>query len=130
VLEIIAAKTNSRPSPITLVALFQMGGAINRIGAADTAYGERSAKWMSSFDGNWENPADNEANVAWVREAFDQVAHYGKGSTYTNFTGQLDETADALARNAYGSNTDRLRAIKKQYDPENFLRINPNILPA
>ena len=46
------------------------------------------------------------------------------------FTGQEDETADALAQNAYGANAARLHAIKKQYDPDNFFRINPNILPA
>ena len=128
-LAVIAAKADSRPSPVTLAVVFQMGGAINRVGSTDTAYTERTAQWMSSFDGNWENPDDNEANIAWVRDAFEQVARYGKGSTYTNFTGQADETADALTRNAYGPNTARLRAVKKQYDPDNFFRINPNILP-
>jgi FAD/FMN-containing dehydrogenase len=129
-LAVIAAKADSRPSPITLAVVFHMGGAINRVGSADTAYSERTAQWMSSFDGNWENPDDNEANIAWVRDSFNQVAQYGKGSTYTNFTGQADETVEALARNAYGPNTARLREIKKQYDPDNFFRINPNILPA
>jgi FAD/FMN-containing dehydrogenase len=128
-LAVIAAKADSRPSPVTLAVVFQMGGAINRVGSTDTAYSERTAQWMSSFDGNWEDPADNEANIGWVRDAFEQVARYGKGSTYTNFTGQADETADALTRNAYGPNTARLRTIKKQYDPDNFFRINPNILP-
>lgn len=128
-LAVVAAKADSRPSPVTLAVVFHMGGAINRVGSEDTAYSERTAQWMSSFDGNWEDRADNAANVAWVRDGFDQVAKYGKGSTYTNFTGQADETADALARNAYGANTVRLQAIKKQYDPTNLFRINPNILP-
>ena len=56
-----------------------MGGAINRVGSADTAYGERTAQWMSSFDGNWEDPNDNAANIAWVRDAFDQVAAVRQG---------------------------------------------------
>jgi FAD/FMN-containing dehydrogenase len=130
VLAIVAAKADARPSPVTLAVVFQMGGAINRVGSTDTAYGERSAQWMSSFDGNWENPDDNAANIAWVRDAFDQVARYGKSSTYTNFTGQADEPADALTQDAYGPNTARLRAIKQRYDPDNFFRINPNILPG
>ena len=86
--------------PLTLVVTFQMGGAINRVGATDTAYAERSAPWMSSIDGNWENPADNDANIAWVRESFKQISPYSTGTTYTNFTGQADETAGALAANA------------------------------
>ena len=55
-IEIIAARANQRPAPLTLVVTFQMGGAINRVGATETAYAERSAPWMSSIDGNWENP--------------------------------------------------------------------------
>jgi len=129
-LAVIAAKADSRPSPLTLAVTFQLGGAINRVDPAATAYAERSAQWMSSFDGNWVDRVDNEANIAWVRQAFSDVARYGKGSTYTNFTGQADESSDALAQNAYGPNTARLRAIKRQYDPDNFFRLNPNILPA
>jgi FAD/FMN-containing dehydrogenase len=128
-IETIAARANQRPSPMTLVVTFQMGGAINRIGPTDTAYAERSAPWMSSIDGNWENPADNDRNVAWVRESFRQIAPYSTGTTYTNFTGQADETAGALASSAYGANMDRLRRIKAEYDPDNFFRLNPNIAP-
>jgi hypothetical protein len=129
-IRVIAARANQRPAPLTLVATFQMGGAINKVGATDTAYAERSALWMSSIDGNWEDPADNEANVAWVRESFKQIAPFSTGTTYTNFTGQADETAGALTASAYGANMARLRQIKARYDPENFFRLNPNIAPA
>jgi FAD/FMN-containing dehydrogenase len=128
--EVIAARANQRPSPLTLVVTFQMGGAINRVGPTETAYAERSAPWMSSVDGNWENPADTAANIAWVRESFRQIAPYSTGTTYTNFTGQADETAGALTTTAYGANMNRLRRIKAQYDPDNFFRLNPNIQPA
>jgi hypothetical protein len=107
-----------------------MGGAINRVGATDTASAARSALWMSSIDGNWENAADNDANIAWVRESFRQIAPYSTGTTYTNFTGQADEAVGALAATAYGANMARLRLIKAQYDPDNFFRVNANIAPA
>ena len=55
-LAVVAAKADSRPSPVTLAVVFHMGGAINRVGSEDTAYAERTAQWMSSFDGNWEDP--------------------------------------------------------------------------
>jgi FAD/FMN-containing dehydrogenase len=129
-LAIIATKVDTRPSPLTMAATFHMGGAINDVKSTDAAYSERTAQWMSSFDGNWRNAADNAVNIAWVRDAFYDVGHYGKQSTYTNYTGQADETPDALTCNAYGPNTARLRAIKASYDPDNFFRVNPNILPA
>jgi FAD/FMN-containing dehydrogenase len=129
-IEIIAERANRRPSALTLVVTFQMGGAINRVSPTDTAYAERSAPWMSSIDGNWENQADNEANIAWVRESFRQISPYSTGTTYTNFTGQADETAGALAANAFGANMARLAAVKAKYDPDNFFRLNANIVPA
>ena len=127
---VIAERANQRPSPLTLVVTFQMGGAINRVGPTETAYAERSAPWMSSVDGNWENPADNATNIAWVRESFRRIAPYSNGMTYTSFTGQADETASTLTANAYGANLDRLRRIKAHYDPDNFFRLNPNVEPA
>ena len=127
---VIASRANQRPSPLTLVATFQMGGAINRVGPTETAYAERSALWMSSVDGNWENPSDNAANVAWVRESFKQISPFSNGVTYTSFTGQADETASALAAQGYGGNMVRLQRIKGVYDPGNFFRLNPNVVPA
>ena len=129
-LAVIADRIQKRPSPLTLVVTFQMGGAINKVGPTDTAYAERKAPWMSSIDGNWENAADNQANIAWVRESFRQIAPYSTGTTYTNFTGQADEAAGASADTAYGANMARLRRIKAQYDPQNLFRLNPNIAPA
>jgi hypothetical protein len=129
-IEVIAARANQRPAPLTLVVTFQMGGAINRVGATETAYAERTAPWMSSIDGNWENAADNGKNIAWVRETFNQIAPYSTGTTYTNFTGQADESADALASTAFGANMVRLSAVKAKYDPANFFRLNANITPA
>ena len=128
VVAIIAAKADSRPSPITLAVIFHMGGAINRVGSADTAYGERTAQWMSSFDGNWEDPADNAANIAWVRGVRGGRPLW-KGQHVHQLHGAGRRIGRRAGPGAYGANTARLRAIKKQYDPDNFFRINPNILP-
>ena len=75
-------------------------------------------------------PADNAKNIAWVRESFNQIAPYSTGTTYTNFTGQADESAVTLASTAYGANMARLSVIKAKYDPDNFFRLNANISPA
>lgn len=127
---ILVSRAKERPSPMTQVVTFQMGGAINAIGPTDTAYAERSAPWMSSIDGTWENETDNEANIAWVRESFRRVAPYSTGTTYTNFTGQAEESSGALAATAFGANMTRLRIVKAQYDPDNVFRLNANIRPV
>ena len=40
-----------------------------------------------------------------------------------------DEGADRV-RAAYGTNYERLVALKNQYDPANFFRVNQNIAPS
>jgi FAD/FMN-containing dehydrogenase len=46
---------------------------------------------------------------------------------YVNDLGENDEERVPAA---YGANYQRLAALKKKYDPDNFFRLNPNIKPA
>jgi FAD/FMN-containing dehydrogenase len=119
-----------RPSPLTLVHVPMLGGAMSRVDAAATAFGDRSAPFMLSVDGNWVDPADNADNVAWVREAISQVEKFSvAGGTYLNFSGPEQTGAAELVRVAYGENLQRLAEVKKNYDPDNLFRLNNNIAP-
>jgi FAD/FMN-containing dehydrogenase len=130
VIDLIAQKAQSRPAPLTFEVVWLMGGAVNRIGSGDTAFGERSAPYMVSVDGNWPDPADNAANVAWVRQTWSEIGEFGTGSTYLNFTGIADEGTDVGVDDAFGQNLRRLAEIKAKYDPDNFFRRNNNIAPG
>ncbi len=125
-----AAKAQARPAPLTLVNMFHMGGAINDVGAEDTAFAERSASYMASIDGMWTDPADDADNIAWVRSAWEAIGEYGTGAVYLNFTGLADEAPTAGVDSAFGRNLRRLEEIKARYDPDNFFRLNNNIKPA
>ena len=129
-IDVIAAKAQDRPAPLTLVNTFHMGGAINDVGAEDTAFSERTSPFMISIDGMWDDPGDSEANVAWVRSAWEEVGKFGTGGVYLNFTGLADEELTAGVDSALGRNLRRLAEVKAKYDPENFFRLNNNILPA
>lgn len=127
--DLVAAAATERVSTRTLIALFSWGGAINRVGAEETANAERSAQWMVSVDGNWHSPADDDRVIAWVRERWAAIHKLGTGSTYLNFTGIAGESTDVGVESAFGRNLKRLAEIKRQYDPENFFRLNSNIKP-
>jgi FAD/FMN-containing dehydrogenase len=118
-----------RPSNDTLVIIRHCGGAISRVGAEETAFGDRSSEWMLSIDSTWHEPADDETNVGYTRAFWDASVPFSNGQTYFNFPGLLEE-GDAAVRSSYGSNHARLARIKAAYDPENRFRLNQNIRPA
>jgi FAD/FMN-containing dehydrogenase len=129
-IDTIAAAANDRPAPLTLVNTFHMGGAIGRVGEEETAFHQRTSPYMVSIDGMWIDAGDDEANVAWVRSAWSDVGEHGTGEVYLNFTGLADEDATAGVDSALGRNLARLAEIKAKYDPDNFFRINNNVVPA
>ena len=131
ILDIVVDRARNRPSARTFVVTFLMGGAINRVEVDETAYSERSANWMVSMDGNWEDASDDDSVISWVRGAWGQVHELGTGSLYLNFSGVSDEAVTTGVESAFDkANLQRLEEIKAHYDPDNFFRRNNNILPA
>ena len=129
VIEIVARASAERPSPLTFIDTYAMGGAIARVGAEETAFAERSAPFMVSVHGNWSDPEEDEANIAWVRDVWSEVDALGLGSTYLNFSG-ADDAEPSRAAVGFGPNLERLARIKAQYDPENVFHRNNNIAPS
>ena len=118
-----------RPSNDTLVIVRHCGGAISRVDADATAFGDRSSEWMLSIDSTWHDQAEDEQNIAYTREFWDATAPHSTGQTYFNFPGLLED-GEAAVRSSYGSNFDRLARVKADYDPANVFRLNQNIRPA
>ncbi|MDN4474362.1 FAD-binding oxidoreductase [Demequina sp. SYSU T00192] len=129
-LSFVYARALERPDPRILVHLPAMGGACGRVGAADTAFGDRSAPFMLSVDGMTEDAARLPEVRAWVRATVEAARGLdGAGGTYLNFVG--DDASDRqVVDQQYGANLGRLREVKRTYDPDNLFRINNNILPA
>jgi FAD/FMN-containing dehydrogenase len=121
--------TERRASERTLIVIRHTGGAISRVGAEETAFGDRSSEFMLSIDSTWDDPADDERNIAYTRDFWDDAHRFSQGKTYFNFPGLLEE-GDAAVRTSYGANHERLARIKAKYDPENLFRLNQNIRPA
>jgi FAD/FMN-containing dehydrogenase len=122
-------RSERRASEDTLVIIRHCGGAISRVGSEQTAFGDRSSEWMLSIDSTWREPAEDEANLAWTREFYDEALAHSDGKAYFNFPGLLEEGESAV-RASYGTNYRRLAEIKAVYDPQNTFRLNQNIRPA
>jgi FAD/FMN-containing dehydrogenase len=115
------------PSPMTAILLEHFHGAVTRVRATDTAVPHRDQGWNLLIPSVWSEPADTAANIAWSRETFAAMRpHLGTGR-WLNYLG--DDQAEDAIRAAYGPNYDRLREIKRRYDPDNVFHLNHNIAP-
>jgi FAD/FMN-containing dehydrogenase len=109
------------------VHLYPIDGAVQRVGADDTAFAYRDVDFSPVIAGMWEDPADNEANIAWVRAYHEALEPFSAEGGYVNFMDADDQ--DRIAAN-YRGNYDRLSVIKATYDPTNLFHLNQNIQPA
>ena len=115
------------PSPLSYTIVFQLGGAVSRVGEMDTAYGNRDAAHTININSNWTNAATDAENLAWAREYFAAMEPFSTGGVYVNFLG---EEGEERVKAAYGAEKyERLAVLKRKYDSSNFLRLNQNIQP-
>ncbi|MGH8513369.1 MAG: BBE domain-containing protein, partial [Gammaproteobacteria bacterium] len=114
-------------SPITTAGIWQRGGAVSRVGEDETAFNGRSAGHTFNINGNAKTAEGFEEEREWARGYWSALEPFHT-SVYVNFL--MEEGQDRI-RDAYGATKyDRLQALKRKYDPENFFRLNQNIAPA
>jgi hypothetical protein len=102
-------------------------GAATRVQPTDTAFPHRQYSWNLLAWSMWESPADSDKNIKWNRDCCEALRPFLIPSAYSNY---LTDEGEAVTREAYGPNYERLVALKRKYDPTNFFRMNHNIKPA
>ena len=115
-------------SPRTTYPIFQLGGAVQHVADSETAFNGRAAG--HTYNINAVAPGDNgegfDEEREWARGLWEALAPFHT-SVYVNFL--MDEGEEGIRR-AYGpAKYDRLKALKRDYDPDNFFRLNQNIPP-
>ncbi|MFH9007936.1 FAD-binding oxidoreductase [Streptomyces afghaniensis] len=126
--DVFCARAESMPVPTgTQHVLFPQGGAI-AAGPGEYPVPYRDAPWAVHPFGIWEDPADDERCVQWVRDVRADVRPWSTGAVYLNFIG--DEGTDRVVAGLGTENTRRLAELKRRYDPDNVFRFNHNITPA
>jgi len=128
-IERIVAHTRRQPSPLSTVDLWHVGGAIRRVTAEESAFHGRHVPFLLNPEANWVEPADDEANVAWVRSFLAGMEPFSDGSRYLNFAG-FQEEGNEMMQGAFGPQYQKLAALKRKYDPTNLFRLNQNVRPA
>jgi FAD binding domain/Berberine and berberine like len=127
VIDVMVEHGHQITSPITSIALWQMGGAVSRVGEDETAFNGRGAGHTFNINGNTESAAGFEGEREWARSYWSALSPYHT-SVYVNF---LMEEGEERIRQAYGAEKyERLKTLKTKYDSDNFFRLNQNIPPG
>jgi FAD/FMN-containing dehydrogenase len=125
-IDAMAERFASVPSPMTVILLEHFHGAVTRIAPTDTAVPHRDEGWNLLLPSEWIDPAQTEANIAWTKDTYAALSEHFSGGRWLNYLG--DDQDDAI-RSAYGPNYDRLVEVKRRYDPDNVFHLNHNIVP-
>jgi len=115
------------PSPMSSILFEHFHGAVTRIDPTAIAVPHRAAGWNLLIPTVWPSPADDQANVDWTRRTFAALEPSLRPDRWLNYLG--DDQGNNAIRDAYGPNYERLRAIKRRYDPGNVFHLNHNITP-
>jgi Berberine and berberine like len=113
-------------SPLTSFPIWQKGGTMSRAGDDETAFNGRSTGFTYNIGASTETSTGFAEEREWGRDFWSALRPWHEG-VYVNFLG--DEGTERVQQ-SYGSKKyDKLQALKRKYDPDNFFRINQNIPP-
>jgi hypothetical protein len=113
------------PTMQSAMHLYPIDGAAARVGASETAWGHRQAKYSQVIVGVDPAPAQAGRLRQWARDYWTALHPHSSGAAYVNF--MMADEGDERVRATYGGNYERLTHVKYKYDPENLFRMNQNI---
>ncbi|HZC22126.1 MAG TPA: FAD-binding oxidoreductase [Candidatus Binatia bacterium] len=114
------------PSTETQIELTYLGGAAGQVTADETAFGDRSASFITNLLANWSDPSADPEHISWIRSLFQKLRPTMAPGVYVNF--MSGDEQDRVPE-AYRARWGRMVAIKSHYDPDNFFCLNQNIRP-
>jgi FAD/FMN-containing dehydrogenase len=104
------------------VAFDALGGAVNRVGAGETAFVHRDALFLAQYTTDWPQGAPAAAvsrQHAWLRSFYGAAHRYASGQAYQNY---IDPDLTGWRQAYYGANYTRLAQVKARYDPGRLFR--------
>lgn len=98
-----------------LFILTALGGAVNRVPVADTAFVHRGSRVLAQYISSWEEGGDGGPGERWLADTHTAMREYASGAAYQNYSdAELRKWRGAY----YGPAAERLAKVKERYDPE------------
>jgi FAD/FMN-containing dehydrogenase len=95
------------------------GGQIAKIGSLDTAFYHRKARSVIQYFCQWGSAVNTESRLKIIREYHQSMRPYVSGYAYVNY---CDTDIKNWHQAYWGENFEKLVAVKRKWDPENFFK--------
>ena len=129
VIDVLTAIVPEKVSPLSALIFYRLDGAFSEVEDEASAYsGSRSPCYFGTFIALCPTPEMLVPERRWVQSVYEALRP--SMSTTGTYVNVLVEDDDGRIRESYGRKYDRLRMIKRTYDPENVFHRNANIKPA
>lgn len=125
-LKIIRKTLQDTTAPLFNVLIFSLGGAYSDIDPNDTAYFYRDAEFFLQYSLQWLEDENASQRIREVDTLRQRLLPYTKG----DYIGNPDTHIRDYLTTYYGGNVNRLRCIKRKYDPHNVFHFPQSIPPA
>lgn len=124
--KIVTDTLRESESPLLNFLMFSLGGAIADKKPDETAYFYRDAKFFLCYSSQWLKAQDDVKSVQELDRLRDRLLPYSQG----DYTGNPDRSLKDPLKVYYGDNVDKLREVKRKYDPKNLFRFEQGVPPA
>lgn len=109
------------------ITVWAMGGATANVAEDAMAFTGRGAGHWLDADALWVDKAQDQNRIAWGRATMSALKPHARAGNYVNAS---VEQGDDVVLSIYGEKKyERLRSLKRAYDPDNVFRLNQNIRP-
>jgi pimeloyl-ACP methyl ester carboxylesterase len=115
------------PGPSSLF-IIPWGGRVAAVGPDESPLAGRDARFVVHPLALWEDPADDERVIGWVRGLRTDLAEHATGAAYLNFTG--DEGAARVVAQYGEAGHARLGRLKAEWDPDDVFHAGGHVAPT
>jgi hypothetical protein len=125
-IDVLIEYASTKPSPRSKIMVVNLLGAVSKVDEDETAFNHRTAPFILNINSSWSNPQESDKNEQWAADLWYAMHPFSTGGGYVNF---MTNEGRSRVEAAYGEKYQDLVALKNNYDPTNFFRLNQNIRP-
>lgn len=118
------------PTVLSNIAFQQLHGAASRVPSSETAFPHRYDHFDLLVHPATDDPSDSCKMISWAQQCWESLRPFVERAVYVNALEDATAEGERRVREAYGTNYQRLVALKRKFDPANLFRLNTNIKPS